>query len=49
MRISDNVFLFNKSVLPIALRTLRENPFYLLGDDGQHLLFSPQEQMVMEY
>ncbi|CDG47450.1 LuxR C-terminal-related transcriptional regulator [Serratia symbiotica] len=49
MRIADKVFLFNKSVLPVTLRTLLENPFPLLGDDGQHSLFSPQELMVMEY
>ncbi|CAI1515926.1 helix-turn-helix transcriptional regulator [Serratia ficaria] len=49
MRIADNAFLFNKSVLPFALRSLRENPFPLLDDSVEHSLFSPQELTVMKY
>ncbi|BEN10695.1 helix-turn-helix transcriptional regulator [Serratia marcescens] len=49
MRIADNAFLFNKSILPLTLRTLRENPLALADDGEERSLFSPQELTVMKY
>jgi DNA-binding CsgD family transcriptional regulator len=49
MRISDNAFLFNKSILPTTLRTLRENPLPQVETGVEHSLFSPQELTVMKY
>ncbi|ANS42336.1 LuxR C-terminal-related transcriptional regulator [Serratia inhibens] len=49
MRIADNAFLFNKSILPVTLRMLREKPVTLMDSGVEHSLFSPQELMVMKH
>lgn len=47
MRFANNAFLFNKSVLSAALRTLRDAPM-LSMDSSSPALFSPQELTVMD-
>lgn len=49
LRIASNTFLFNKAVLPIALKTLSKIPSELMKDEEAHSLFSPQELTVMRY
>lgn len=49
IRITGNAFLFNKSILPEALKILRENRFSLMDRHEDHSLFSPQELTVMKY
>lgn len=49
VRIADNAFLFNKTILPVTLRMLKEKPNALTGSDVEHSLFSPQELAVMKH
>ncbi|MFI8418084.1 LuxR family transcriptional regulator [Serratia sp. NPDC078593] len=46
IRFANNAFLFNKSVLSTALRTLREAPMLSMSSSSP-ALFSPQELTVM--
>ncbi|HEI8865390.1 TPA: LuxR family transcriptional regulator [Serratia odorifera] len=48
IRIADNAFLFSKSILSTALRTLRDEPV-IPQENRTHSLFSPQELIVMRF
>ncbi|AHG22220.1 LuxR family transcriptional regulator [Chania multitudinisentens RB-25] len=49
IRITDNAFLFSKTILACVLRSLRKNTTALVDNNHKYSLFSPQELAVMKY